>query len=182
MNLDKAKLSRIAPWILAIVLLALPLMQMLKNREARRAPELPATLSGDPDAKRLLQLYEALDVPARKMLLSVADTLAGNSSNAAATRPVVSWEMASEYVGQTVTVVGRIAASYNSGRACFLNFHEDYRRSFTAVIFKSAFAKFPANPEDYYLGKLVSVTGKVKEYQGRPEIILEEPAQITVSD
>jgi hypothetical protein len=100
---------------------------------------------------------------------------------AAATRPVVSWDRLainrSDRHG-----LGRIAASYNSGRACFLNFDEDYRHTFSAVIFKSAFPKFPANPEDYYLGKLVSVTGKVKEYQGRPEIILEEPSQITVSD
>ncbi|MHA1285651.1 MAG: thermonuclease family protein, partial [Promethearchaeota archaeon] len=64
--------------------------------------------------------------------------------------------------------------------ACFLNFHKNWKRYFTAVIFASDFHKFPPNPEDYYLNKGVKVYGLIKEYQGKPEIILKSPEQIKV--
>ena len=93
---------------------------------------------------------------------------------------IVQWDEAQKYYGQHVTVTGKIVATYNSGKACFLNFHPDYKRHFTAVIFRSAFDRFPANPEDYYYGKEVHVTGKIKEYKGKPEIILNDPSQIKI--
>jgi len=62
----------------------------------------------------------------------------------------IEWNKAHEFYGQNVTVRGKIVGTYNSGKACFLNFHQDYKKYFTAVIFSSAFAKFPANPENYY--------------------------------
>jgi len=50
----------------------------------------------------------------------------------------------------------------------------------TAVIFASAFPRFPANPENYYYGKKVRVSGNIKEYNGKPEIILNDPSQIEI--
>jgi micrococcal nuclease len=55
-----------------------------------------------------------------------------------------------------------------------------FLRHFTAIIFASVFSRFPANPENYYHGKKVRVSGKIKEYQGKPEIILNNPAQIEI--
>jgi hypothetical protein len=54
----------------------------------------------------------------------------------------------------------------NTGKACFLNFSQNWKTDFTAVIFVSDFPKFPPNPESYYKGKRVRVTGRVQEYQG----------------
>ena len=34
---------------------------------------------------------------------------------------IIRWDEAQKYYGQTVTVEGKIVATYNSGRACFLN-------------------------------------------------------------
>ena len=93
---------------------------------------------------------------------------------------VISWRDAAKYYGQTRTVEGKIAASNNTGKVCFLNFHKDWRRNFTAVIFASDFSKFPAHPEEYYLNRVVRVTGLIKEYRGKPEIILKSPAQIDI--
>lgn len=87
---------------------------------------------------------------------------------------------AHKYYGQNVIVEGTIVKTYNSGKTCFLNFHEDYKKHFTAVIFKSDYSKFPANPEEYYLSKKVKVTGVIKEYKGKPEIILKSPEQIKI--
>ena len=93
---------------------------------------------------------------------------------------VIQWNEAQKYYGQYVTVEGKIVATYNSGKACFLNFHPDYKKHFTAVIFQSAFHRFPSAPEDYFYGKSVQVTGNVKEYKGKPEIILTDPSQIKI--
>ncbi len=95
---------------------------------------------------------------------------------------VVSWRDADEYIGEHKSVAGRIVATHNSGKACFLNFHENYKRYFTAVIFKSDFHKFPDRPEEFYKGKRVRVSGRIKRYKGKPEIILNDPDQIRVVD
>ncbi len=93
---------------------------------------------------------------------------------------VISWQDAAKHYGEYATVEGTIVATHNSGKACFLNFHPDYKRYFTAVIFASAFPRFPANPESYYYGKKVRVSGYIKEYKGKPEIILNDPSKIEI--
>lgn len=93
---------------------------------------------------------------------------------------IIQWNEAHKHYGQYVTVEGTIVNTYNSGKACFLNFHKDHKKHFTAVIFMSDYSKFPASPEDYYYGKKVQVTGTIKEYKGKPEIILEKPSQIKI--
>lgn len=63
----------------------------------------------------------------------------------------------------------------------FLNFEKAYHNHcFTGVIFSSNLYKFVQKPENYYLGKTVRMMGEVKEYQDRPEIILENPSQIEI--
>lgn len=92
----------------------------------------------------------------------------------------IPWREAEKHEGETVTVEGTIAATHNSGNACFLNFDRDYKRTLTLVIFQKRFAAFPPNPERYYKGKTVRVTGIVTRHGGRPEIVLERVEQITV--
>lgn len=95
---------------------------------------------------------------------------------------MISWRDAAHYYGQIKTVQGRIVATHNTGKVCFLNFHKDWKKCFTAVIFSSDFNKFPPHPEDYYLNRKVRVQGLIKEYKGKPEIILKDPKQIMVID
>jgi endonuclease YncB( thermonuclease family) len=92
----------------------------------------------------------------------------------------ISWESAGKYIGKWVTVQGTIVRSYNSGKACFLNFHRNFTRYMSLTIFENALKKFPFQPEKYYLNKTVRVRGKIKMYKGRPEIVLESPRQIEV--
>lgn len=110
------------------------------------------------------------------MLISLL--VIASSSQASET---IQWDKAHKYYGEHVTVKGTIVNTYNSGKACFLNFHPDYKKYFTAVIFRSAFDKFPQHPEDHYYGREVLVTGKIKEYKGKPEIILNNPSQIEIT-
>ncbi|TAH34455.1 MAG: hypothetical protein EYC70_16065 [Planctomycetota bacterium] len=93
---------------------------------------------------------------------------------------VVPWEQAAAHVGEVIAVEGRIVRTHNSGRACFLNFAEDWRGKFHGVIFASSFPDYPEPPEQLFQGKRVRLTGKVQEHQGVAQIVLERPGQITV--
>ena len=85
------------------------------------------------------------------------------------------------YVGRTVAVTGVIANVFTSRAGnSFLNFgrpHPD--QTLSAVIFRDAAARFgdPAKWE----GKKVVVRGRIKLYNGRPEIILDQPSQISLA-
>ncbi len=93
---------------------------------------------------------------------------------------VINWDRANEHIGKYLGVKGEIVRTHNSGKACFLNFHNNFTRYMSVVIFSSDFAKFPKNPEDYYLNKIVIIKGTIKEYKNKPEIILKNPAQIEI--
>lgn len=114
----------------------------------------------------------------KKIFLSIL-ILARFSINSLAAE-IIPWEEAHKYYGKFVTVEGTIVNTYNSGKACFLNFHPDWKRHFTTIIFASDFYKFPSTPEKYYYNKRVKITGTIREYQGKPEIILKEPTQIEI--
>ncbi|MFH0795506.1 MAG: hypothetical protein V2A65_00420 [Candidatus Omnitrophota bacterium] len=79
-----------------------------------------------------------------------------------------------------VTVEMKVVDSYNSGKACFFNSHSNWKKYFTAVIFRSDFHKFSSEPENYYYNKKIRVSGVLKEYKGKPEIIVKTPDQIEI--
>lgn len=94
---------------------------------------------------------------------------------------VVSACEAGQYLGREIIVQGRVAGAYRhlESNTVFLNFEQAFpRQCFTGVIFSSDLYKFVQNPEDYYLNNTVRIMGEVEEYQGRPQIILEDPSQI----
>jgi len=89
---------------------------------------------------------------------------------------------AGNYIGEEKIVEGKIVDSYRSKtNTVFLNFEKPYpNHCFVSVIFSSDQYKFIQNPEDYYLNKQVRVRGTIKEYQGKPEIILKNPSQVEI--
>jgi micrococcal nuclease len=94
----------------------------------------------------------------------------------------VSWQDAGKYYGRLVTVEGTVVATYRSDKVLMLNFHQDYRKHFKVAVFADKLAKFPEHPEDFYKKRLVRVTGIVKEYEGAPEMVIDEPGQIQVEE
>jgi DNA/RNA endonuclease YhcR with UshA esterase domain len=92
----------------------------------------------------------------------------------------VSWQDAADYDGQTVTVKGYVVDTYNSEKVVFLNFDEDYQKTFKVVIFPDAWPLFPAPPEEFFHNKTVQVTGLVEMYQGAQEIIVDQPEKIEI--
>jgi micrococcal nuclease len=92
----------------------------------------------------------------------------------------ISYTEAPEHVGEYACVVGRVDHVNTPKKTTFLNFCPDYKTCpFGAVIFSSDAYKFP-NPKQYE-GKTVEITGLIRSYQGRPEIILKDPGQIKIS-
>jgi hypothetical protein len=83
-----------------------------------------------------------------------------------------------KHEGQHIKANTETPKTSDSGRACLLNFEP--KEYFVAVILKSAFHRFPSNPEFFYFGKQVLVTGKVREHEGKPEIVLNDASQIAI--
>mgnify|MGYP002640649153 CR=1 FL=1 len=94
----------------------------------------------------------------------------------------ISWEKADDYIGKTVVVRGTVVRTHDSGKATFLNFSEDWKGKFTGVIFSSLSCEFPVPPADLFLGREVLIQGKVKEYKGSSEIVIEKLSQIRFAD
>ncbi len=91
---------------------------------------------------------------------------------------------AGKYIGEEKIVEGIIVDSYRGEtNTVLLNFEKPYpSQCFTAVIFSSDLINFPENPQNYYDGKTVRVRGIIKEYEGKPEIILKDRSQIEVGE
>jgi micrococcal nuclease len=93
----------------------------------------------------------------------------------------VNWKDAANHYGKYKTVEGTIVSGKCLPKVCFLNFDRDYKTTLTLVIFVSDLSKFPPNPDQFYRNKKVQVTGTIKEYKGKPEIILKGPDQINIA-
>ena len=86
---------------------------------------------------------------------------------------------ARNHVGQNVTVEGAVSGVHHaaSGSVTFIDMGGSYpNNTFTSIILKDDANKFP--DVDTLNGKTIDVTGPIRLYQGRPEIILNDPAQL----
>ena len=102
--------------------------------------------------------------------------------------PVVCWaqslqitdEQAAAHVGQKVVVQGTVAGVYTSRSGnTFLNFGGTYPdQDFTAVVFSEASSSF--SDVEQLQGKRVAISGVVRLYRGKPEIILRSASQLQV--
>lgn len=88
---------------------------------------------------------------------------------------------ARDHVGQSVTVEGLVSEVHHaaSGNVTFIDLGGRYPNNRLAgVIFSDDAAKFP--DVDSLQDKTIDISGTIKLYQGRPEIVLSDPAQIKV--
>jgi DNA/RNA endonuclease YhcR with UshA esterase domain len=89
---------------------------------------------------------------------------------------------AKNHIGETVSVCGQVVSAHyaarTKGNPTFLNLDEPYpNQIFTILIWGSDRDKF-GNPETRFQNKKVCVTGVIKDYRGKPEIVAEQPNQI----
>ena len=100
-----------------------------------------------------------------------------NAPVATNTPIVIAPELARQHIGDTVTVRGKVANVHVTAKGdVFVNFGGKYpNATFTAACFQGA---IPADQLKLLNGKTISVTGKVKDYNGQVEIVLESADQI----
>jgi hypothetical protein len=118
--------------------------------------------------------------------LSLALLICATGAASSASYGELGAAQAKDHVGETATVCGVVASANYATRSkrqpTFLNLDKAYPdHIFTAVIFGEDRSKFGA-PETELKDKRICVTGKIQEFQGKPEIILSERAQLKVKD
>jgi hypothetical protein len=94
-------------------------------------------------------------------------------------------EDAIHHIGETVTVCGKVYGGkyfeQSSGQPTFINVGAPYPNSpFTVVIFGTNRSAFSYTPEEFLNNKEICVTGMVKEFKGKAEIIASKESQIQV--
>jgi DNA/RNA endonuclease YhcR with UshA esterase domain len=112
----------------------------------------------------------------RALVFALGLALAAASAHA---ETIITAADAAKHVGETVTVEGTVSAVHTESRSgvTFIDVGGHYPdQAFTGVIFKGDVSKF-RNVESL-TGKIVDITGPVHDYKGRPETILNDPAQI----
>jgi hypothetical protein len=95
----------------------------------------------------------------------------------------ISADSIQNYAGKLVTVCEKVVDTHvtKESKVVYLNFGHPYpAQSFTGVIFASDAPNFQYDPAVYLKGKTICVTGVVKIYKDRPEIIINKPDQIKV--
>jgi hypothetical protein len=98
--------------------------------------------------------------------------------------PELAPEQAASHVGETATVCGVVASANYSvrtkGQPTFLNLDRAYpQQVFTILIWGSDRPKF-GTPEVQHMGKRVCANGVIQLYKGKPEIVVTDPAKLTV--
>ena len=106
-------------------------------------------------------------------------TNAAAGAAAFVSRGTYDYRDAPNHVGEYVTITGKIVRVYTSKtNTTFLNYCADYKTCpFSAIIFADDADAF--GDPSLFAGKTLSITGKVTLYDGRAEIVLSDPTQIT---
>ena len=134
--------------------------------------------------KAAIRLSVVLEkVLANKTINPVKETtISVNKSN----EPITAAE-ASKHIGETLTVCDKVYGTKylesSSSAPTFLNLGSAYPNSpFSVVIFGKDRPNFKEKPELYYDNKKVCVSGLIKEYKGKPEMILTVENEIRIEN
>ncbi len=90
----------------------------------------------------------------------------------------------SAYVGKVVKICDKVAGTFvtkGDKPVTYLNLGADFPNTkLTIVIFQKDLVNFPITPSDHYKGMNVCVTGMIKQYKEKIEIIANKPEQIEI--
>ena len=124
-------------------------------------------------------------MPSMKLLIATYLFTSISVLNTAAQKSVVI-DSVSAYIGQNVTVCSKVYGTHvTNGEkpVTYLNLGAAYPdQKLTVVIFQKDRPNFPPSPEDYYRLKEVCVTGMLKLYKDKPEMILSDKSMISVTE
>lgn len=112
------------------------------------------------------------------LTLSLTVLLVGCNKSGPAPSGAITPEQAKSHIGERVTVSGVVVkVTVSSKDHTFLNFGAPYPNDiFSVTVFASDAGKF--HDLSRLTGKRVAVTGLVKLYRGKPEIVLSDPTDL----
>ncbi|RLF33482.1 MAG: hypothetical protein DRN08_05460, partial [Thermoplasmata archaeon] len=135
--------------------------------------ELGIIFEDDDSVERLAAQFEADWAVAAEEAFPVSDLTVPESG-------YIDHQDTRKFFYREVTVELPVLYVYNSGRVAWLMPNEDSDNNFKVVIFPSDFSKWPEEPDVYYGGKIIRVTGLIEKYRGWPEIIVHNPEEIEI--
>jgi DNA/RNA endonuclease YhcR with UshA esterase domain len=92
-------------------------------------------------------------------------------------------DSASKHIGEKVVVCSEVYGVKSLDKVTFINLGASYPNSpLTIVIFAKDRPNFKESPEKLYGNQPICVTGELKEYKGKAEIIVERPDEIVVGN
>jgi micrococcal nuclease len=119
----------------------------------------------------------------KKLLFSTALALAAAlTANAQTTIPA---KEAAKHIGETITITDKLFGGkfFDNTKMTLLDIGgNNPNQAFTIMIPGEDKSKFKGSPEVDYKGKTITVTGKVVDYKGKPEIIVNDPSQLKLAD
>jgi DNA/RNA endonuclease YhcR with UshA esterase domain len=103
---------------------------------------------------------------------------------AAAAQYKVPIDSLAQYTGKSVTVCSEVYGVKTTEKVTYINVGAKYPHApLTIVIFKKDLeANFKDTPEKLYGNQHICVTGVVKDYKGKMEIVISKPEDIIVGD
>jgi DNA/RNA endonuclease YhcR with UshA esterase domain len=112
-------------------------------------------------------------------VIAFAQESAPEKSDKALVLKKISTLEATNYYDKTMTVTGKVVRVTVTAKNTYIDLDKPYPKSpFSLIIFQSATNQFP--DVKALKNKDVEVTGKIKEYHDKPEIILEKSNQVHV--
>jgi DNA/RNA endonuclease YhcR with UshA esterase domain len=93
----------------------------------------------------------------------------------------VSVDSVTSHIGEKVVVCSKVFGIKSLEKITLINLGQAYPNSpLTVVIFAENLPSFKDSPSSLYDGKQICVTGTLKEYKGKAEIIVTKPDDISV--
>jgi DNA/RNA endonuclease YhcR with UshA esterase domain len=102
-------------------------------------------------------------------------------STAAVAQTSISIDSVNNYIGRNVIVCNEVYGVKTTDKVTYINLGAAYPNSpLTVIIFTKDLTNFPESPEKMYGNQHVCVTGALKEYKGKVEIIISKPEDLKV--
>jgi len=137
--------------------------------------------------KRAFLQRAAIFNPTLTIVLATLVAAFGLAAPAAIAGDRIAAADAGQHPNQQATVCGLVAgakyADRSRGKPTFLDFEKPHPAEvFKVVIWGSDRSKFKTPPEAMYEQKRVCVTGRIQLFRGAPEIVVRDPAQLTLDE